>query len=62
MKKLYKVLNEDLTSPFKSFQFELGKDYYCDDFDESNEECSAGFYATKNVKFISVGTSDIVIS
>ena len=44
--KLYKVLNKDLTSPFKGFQFELGKKSVCDDFDESDVECSRGFYAT----------------
>ena len=44
--KLLKVLNENLTSPFQGFQFEMGKEYVCDDFDESSEECSNGFYAT----------------
>lgn len=44
--KLYKVLNEDLTSPFQGFQFELNKKYVCKDFDTSTEECSRGFYAT----------------
>jgi hypothetical protein len=44
--KVLKVLNEDMTSPFQGFQFELGKEYVCDDFDESGEECSTGFYAT----------------
>ena len=43
--KLYKVLNKDLTSPYKGFQFELGKKYVCDDFDTSDNECSKGFYA-----------------
>lgn len=44
--KKYKVLRDDLTSPFKWFQFELNKEYVCEDFDESDEECSRGFYAT----------------
>jgi len=44
--KLLKVLNEDLTSPFQRFQFEIGKEYVCDYFDESSDECSRGFYAT----------------
>ena len=44
--KLLKVLNEDLKSPFQRFQFELGTEYVCDDFDDSNDECSNGFYAT----------------
>jgi len=44
--RLYKVLNTDLLSPFQSFQFEIGKEYICDDFDESDVECSSGFYAT----------------
>ena len=46
MKKL-KVLNKDLTSPFQSFQYEIGKEYVCDDFDDNpDHECSIGFYAT----------------
>lgn len=44
--RLYKVLNNDLTSPFQGFQFKLGKKYVCSDFDASNMECSTGFYAT----------------
>jgi hypothetical protein len=43
--KLLKVLNEDLTSPFQRFQFEIDKEYVCDDFDKSSDECSRGFYA-----------------
>jgi hypothetical protein len=44
--RLYKVLNKDMTSPFQGFQFELGKKYTCEDFDESDTTCSRGFYAT----------------
>jgi len=45
--KAYKVLNPDLTSPFRNFQFELNKKYTCKDFDEDfKNECSIGFYAT----------------
>lgn len=44
--RLLKVLNEDLTSPFQGFQFEIGKKYVCRDFDTSDTECSTGFYAT----------------
>lgn len=44
--RLYKVMNNDLTSPFQGFQFELGKKYVCEDFDNSDRECSRGFYAT----------------
>jgi len=44
--KMYKVLNADLRSPFQGFQYEIGKEYVCEDFDESDEECSEGFYAT----------------
>ena len=44
--KKYKVLMEDLKSPFRGFQVELGKEYVCDNFDESDKECSNGFYAT----------------
>ena len=44
--KLLKVLNKDLKSPYQDFQFEIGKEYHCQDFDESDEDCSSGFYAT----------------
>ncbi len=43
--KLLKALNKDLTSPYRGFEYELGKKYVCDDFDTSYKECSAGFYA-----------------
>lgn len=47
MKILYKVLDEDLKSPFKKFQYEIGKDYFCENFNTKPEmECSKGFYAT----------------
>ena len=46
-KTLYKVLNKDLTSPFQGFQYEIGKEYVCEDFDTSHEVCSRGFYATE---------------
>ena len=44
--ELYKVLNQDLKSPYQDFQFVIGKKYHCEDFDESEQECSRGFYAT----------------
>lgn len=44
--KKYKVLTKDLKSPFQDFQYEIGKEYICEDFDESDKECSSGFYAT----------------
>jgi len=44
--KLLKVLNKDLSSPFQYFQFKIGKEYVCEDFDKSDNECSCGFYAT----------------
>jgi hypothetical protein len=45
---LLKVVNADLTSPFKRFQFEVGKKYVCTDFDpDPRNECSNGFYATE---------------
>jgi hypothetical protein len=46
MVKKYKVLKEDLKSPYEDFQYEIGQTYVCPDFDESDEECSRGFYAT----------------
>jgi hypothetical protein len=46
MVKKYKVLMEDLKSPYQYFQYEIDQTYVCPDFDESDEECSQGFYAT----------------
>jgi len=46
MVKKFKVLRENLKSPFQNFQYEIGKDYTCKDFDESDKKCSSGFYAT----------------
>ena len=46
MVKKYKVIKEDLKSPYKGFQYEIGQTYVCPDFDESDNECSRGFYAT----------------
>ena len=44
--KLYKVLKNG-NSPFKSFAYEVGQSYHCDDFDpDSKKDCSRGFYAT----------------
>jgi hypothetical protein len=43
---LLKVLNKDMTSPFKGFKFERNKWYHCPDFDLGDDECSNGFYAT----------------
>ena len=43
--KLLKVLENDMCSPYQKFQFELGKLYHCDTFDESNKEYPDGFYA-----------------
>jgi len=45
MKKLYKVLKNDLTSPYQNFQYEIGKWYVCKNFDENpRKDCSRGFY------------------
>lgn len=44
--KKYKVLTKDLKSPFKNFQYEIGEEYVCEEFDEGDEKCSDGFYAT----------------
>ena len=46
MKTLYKVLNKDLCSPFEKFKYEQNKVYHCNDFDDSDKDCSRGFYAT----------------
>jgi hypothetical protein len=45
-KKLYKVLNKDMRSPFQKMNYEIGKEYHSDNFDTSNNKCSQGFYAT----------------
>lgn len=46
MKTLLKVLRKDMTSPYKSFEYELGEWYTCVDFDDdSKNDCTRGFYA-----------------
>jgi len=47
MKTKYKVLKSDLKSPFEGFQYEIGKEYFCENFDDNELiDCSRGFYAT----------------
>jgi hypothetical protein len=47
MKKLIKVLNADMKSPFKHMPYEINKKYTCEEFDDDrNISCSNGFYAT----------------
>ena len=45
-KQLYKVL-DGLRSPYQTnFVYEIGKEYYCEDFDiDESIDCSRGFYA-----------------
>jgi hypothetical protein len=46
MKKI-KVLNKDMTSPYKKFIYELGRKYTAQHFDEDKTvDCSNGLYAT----------------
>jgi hypothetical protein len=46
MKKLLKVLEPGLISPYQHFQFKIGKKYHCEDFDtDITHDCSNGFYA-----------------
>ena len=46
-KKMYKVFDKGLRSPFQQMPYEKGIWYACDDFDENiRNECSRGFYAT----------------
>lgn len=46
-KQLYKVLDKDLVSPFQKFQYEVGKEYRCNNFNEdASMDCASGFYAT----------------
>jgi len=45
--KLFKVLNEDMTTPFQKFPMEIRKEYCCLNFDNDIKKyCSYGFYAT----------------
>jgi hypothetical protein len=45
--KKYKILTKEMTGSFqKSFNYKLGVEYICHDFDDSNISCSRGFYAT----------------
>jgi len=48
--RLYKTLLKvggRLISPFRNYEYEVGKRLYCEDFDDNpNEVCSRGFYAT----------------
>jgi len=46
-KTMYKVLNSDMKSPYQGFETEVGVEYSCPDFDDSDKECSRGFYATE---------------
>ena len=45
-KRLLKVLDQYMRSPYKGFLYELGKWYECGDFDMSDKDCSRGHYAT----------------
>jgi hypothetical protein len=49
--KVYKVLKFNLVSPFESMQYELGKEYVCDNFDDDvTNDCSRGLYATPTIE------------
>tara|TARA_Y100000034_G_C6815833_1_gene367020 strand:- start:290 stop:1057 length:768 start_codon:yes stop_codon:yes gene_type:complete len=46
--KMYKVLLNDMKSPWQKMQYQIGKSYTCSDFDTNwMNECSKGFYATE---------------
>ena len=46
MKQLLKVLSNDMKPPIQGGdKYKLKKWYHCDNFDESDKECSNGFYA-----------------
>ena len=51
MFKMYKVLinkNGKLISPFQKYEYEVGKKYIVEDFDDNNNlDCSRGYYATE---------------
>jgi hypothetical protein len=39
----YKFLNQDLTSPYQNFQYEIGETYTCDDYnDDERITCDKG--------------------
>jgi len=63
--KIYKVLNKDLKSPFRKFQFELGKEYICKDFDDNPlNDCSNGFYATPTIEgclYTNISNNKIIV-
>lgn len=45
---ILKVLESDMTSPYRGFKFEVGKEYVCQNFDPDHDhDCSRGFYATE---------------
>ena len=45
MKQILKVLSKEMKSPINgNFQYEIGVDYHCPDFDDTEEACSRGFY------------------
>ena len=45
---ILKVLTKDLKSPHKNYQWELGKQVVCKDFDnDPKRDCSNGFYGTE---------------
>ena len=50
MKKLYKVLKKrdsKLVSPYQGMEYEVGKEYRCEDFNEDRDvDCAEGLYAT----------------
>lgn len=44
--ELYKVLTKALKGPYQDFQFKVGIEHICEDFDEDEtKHCSRGFYA-----------------
>ena len=43
--KMYKILDNNMLSPYQYMRYHLGEEYICHDFDGSDEVCSRGFSA-----------------
>ena len=45
--KVLKNIDGKLISPFQRTEYKMGKEYFCEDFDDNlKKDCSRGFYAT----------------
>ena len=45
--KILREINGKILSPYKGFEYKIGKEYVCENFDDNpKNDCSRGFYAT----------------